>query len=153
VNDTRTVKRSRVLLRMRMQDENVARRSYSGSLSRLQAIESRMVVLNQTLGQYDAAARDDLLGGRSAGVFGRYARVTSDIRKELTRLEDEKRVLNRALLQCESVLLDAHRAKKSADQYHRRLVRMIALKHAAEADKQAAVTRRPCESLEFPDVY
>ncbi len=138
---------------MRMHDENIARKSYSGSLCRLQEIEARMVVLNQTLGQYNAAARDDLLGGRSAGVFGQYARVTSDIRKELTRLEDEKRMQDRALLQSEGVLLGAHRARKSADQYHRRLVRMIALKRTAEADKQVALTRQPGESLEFPDVY
>jgi hypothetical protein len=143
---------------MRMQDENNARRSQAGSLCRLQAVEGRMAVLNQTLGQYDAAAREELLAGGSAGVIGQYARVTADIRKELARLEDDRRFANRALLQCEAVLLDAHRARKSADQYHRRLAGMIALKRSTETDKQAGQARspypgEPYDSLEHPDVY
>jgi hypothetical protein len=141
-----------------MQDENAARRSQAGSLCRLQAVESRMAVLNQTLGQYDQASRDELLAGGSAGVFGQYARITADIRKELARLENERRLQNTALLQCEAVLLDAHKARKSADQYHRRLVRMIALRRSAEAGKQAGLARspytgEPYNSLESPDVY
>ncbi|MDP6636821.1 MAG: hypothetical protein QGG42_18120 [Phycisphaerae bacterium] len=141
-----------------MHDENVARRSQAGTLCRLQAIETRIAALNQTLGQYDAAARDELLAGGTAGLLGQYARRTADIRKELSRLEDEKQMQNRALLQCEAVLLEAHRARKSADQYHRRLVRMIALRRAAEIDKQVGSGRqvRPGESyelLEHPDVY
>ena len=158
MNDTRTTKRSHVLLRMRMQDEDVARRSQAGSLCRLQAVEGRMAILNQTLGQYDAAARDELLTGGSAGVLGQYARRTADIRKELTRLEGERSLQNRSLLQCEGVLLEAHRARKSADQYHRGLLRMIALKRAAEIDKQTNQARtpysgEPYDSLEHPDVY
>ena len=117
-----------------------------------------MAVLNQTLGQYDAAAREELLTGGPAGVLGRYARVTADIRKELARLEGERRLQNRTLLQCEGVLLNAHRARKSADQYHRRLVRMIALRRSTEIDKQAALVRspypgEPYDSLESPYDY
>ena len=143
---------------MRMQDENIARRSQAGSLCCLQAIESRMAVLNQTLGQYDAAARDELLTGGSAGVFGQYARVTADIRKELARLEDERHLQNRSLLHYEAVLLEAHKARKSAEQYHHRLVRMIALRRSTEIDKQAGQARSPYpgelyDSLESPDVY
>ena len=143
---------------MRVQDEDVARRSQAGGLGRLQAIEGQMAVLNQTLGQYDAAARDELLTGGSAGVLAQYARRTADIRKELARLEDERNLQNRALLQCEAVLLEAHRTRKSADQYHRRLVRMIALRRAAEIDKQTSQAHRsysgePHDSLEHPNVY
>jgi hypothetical protein len=158
VNDTRTTKRSRVLLRMRMQDEDVARISQSDGLGRLQSIEGRMAVLNQTLGQYDQAARDELLTGGSTGMLSQYAKRTSDIRKELTRLEGERSLQNRALLQSEAVLLEAHHARKSADQYHRRLVRMIALKRSAEIDKQSSEAHRsiaddPYDSLEHPNVY
>jgi hypothetical protein len=158
LNDTRTKKRSRVIMQMRMQDEDVARKSQAGGLCRLQAIEGRMAILNQTLEQYDAAARDELLSGRSSGVLGQYARRTADIRTEHTRLESERSLQNRSLLQCEAVLLEAHRARKSADQYHRRLVRMIALRRAAEIDKQAGEVRGACsdkhyDSLEHPNVY
>ena len=91
-------------------------------------------------------------------MLGQYARRTADIRKELARLEGERSLQNRALLQCESVLLEAHQARKSADQYHRRLVRMIALKRAAEMDKQSSDAHRlyaddPYASLEHPNVY
>lgn len=141
-----------------MQDEDVARRSQAGGLGRLQAIEGQMAILNQTLDQYDAAARDELLTGGSAGVLAQYARRTADIRKELARLEGERSLQDRTLLQCEAVLLEAHRARKSADQYHRRLVRMIALRRAAEIDKQTSQAHRPYssepyDSLEHPNVY
>jgi len=147
-----------VLLRIRMHDENVARRSQAGSLCCLQTIESRMVVLNQTLGQYDAAVGEELLTGGSGGVLGQYARITADIRRELARLEDERRLQNRSLLHYEAVLLEAHKARKSAEQYHRRLVRMIALRRSTEIDKQAGLARspypgEPYDSLEPPDVY
>lgn len=140
-----------------MQDENAARRSQAGSLCRLQAIESRIAVLNQTLDQYDAASRDELLAGGSAGMLGQYSRVTSDIRKELARLEDERHIANGMLMQCETVLLDAHKARKSADLHHRRLVRMIAIRRLAEADKQVGKARspytgEPYNSLESHDV-
>ena len=143
---------------MRMQDENIARRSQAESLCSLQATESRIAILNQTLGQYDAAARDELLTGGSAGVLGRYARVTADIRKELTRLEDERHHQNRSLLHYEAVLLEAHKARKSAEQYHLRLVRMIALRRSTEIDAQAGLARspypgEPYDSLESPDVH
>jgi len=143
---------------MRMRDENVARRCQGESLCRLQATESRMAVLNQTLGQYGAAAREGLLSGGPAGVLGRYARITADIRKELARLEGERHLQNRSLLHYEAVLLEAHKARKSADQYHRRLVRMIALRRSTELDKQAGFARspypgEPYDSLESPDVY
>ena len=139
---------------MRMQDEDVARVSQAGGLCRLQTIEARMAILNQTLGQYDDAARAELLAGGSTGVFGQYARRTADIRKELARLEGERGLQNRTLLQCEAVLLEAHRARKSADQHHRRLVRMIALRRDAEIDRQAShYPREPHDSLEHPNVY
>lgn len=143
---------------MRMHDENVARRSHADTLGRLQAIEGRMTVLNRTLGRYDAAARDDLLAGGAGGVLGQYARRTADIRGELSRLEAERRLCNRTLIECEAVLLDAHQARKSADQYHRRLVRMIAMKRAAEIDRQAELARPQrsgelYDSLEHPNVY
>ena len=143
---------------MRMHDENIARRSQAGSLCCLQAVETRITVLNQTRGQYDAAAREELLTGGSAGVLGQYARITADIRKELTRLEDERHLENRSLLHYEAVLLEAHKARKSAEQYHRRLVRMIALKRSTEIDRHSGLARspypgEPYDSLEFPDVY
>ncbi|MDP6044490.1 MAG: hypothetical protein QGH94_18165 [Phycisphaerae bacterium] len=143
---------------MRRYDENVARKDQAGALCRLQTVESRIAILNATLGQYDQAARDELLAGGSAGVLGRYARVTADIRKELARLEDERRLESGILLHCEAALLDAHRARKSADQHHRRVVRMIALKRAAELDNQAGAASSPYadgpyDSLEQTDVY
>jgi len=158
LNDTRAIKRSRVLLRMRMQDENTARRSQAESLCRLQVVESRIAVLNQTLGQYDAAAREELLTGGSFGVLRRYARVTADIRRELVRLEDDRRLGSRSLLHYEAILLKAHKARKSADQYHRRLVRMIELRRSTEIDKHAGHARppypgEPCDALESTDVY
>ena len=86
------------------------------------------------------------------------SRVTADIRKELARLEDERRLESGILLHCEAALLDAHRARKSADQHHRRVVRMIALKRAAELDNQAGAASSPYadgpyDSLEQTDVY
>ena len=141
-----------------MHDENIARRSQAGSLCCLQGIESRMGVLNQTLCQYDAVAREELLTGGSGGVLGQYARVTADIRKELARLEDERHLQNRSLLHYEAVLIEAHKARKSTEQYHLRLVRMIALRRSTELDKQAGFARspylgEPYDSLESPDVY
>ena len=58
----------------------------------------------------------------------------------------------------EAVLLEAHKARKSTDQYHRRLVRMIALRRSTEIDKQATRARspyagEPYDLLESPDVY
>jgi hypothetical protein len=143
---------------MRMHDENIARRSQAGGLCCLQAIESRMAVLNQTLGQYDEAAREELLTGGSGSVPGQYARITADIRKELARLEDERRLQGRSLLHYEAVLLEAHKARKSAEQYHLRLVRMIALRRSTEIDAQAGLARspypgEPYDSLESPDVH
>ena len=143
---------------LRMYDENVARSSQAGALCRLQTAESRIAILGKTLEQYNQAARDGLLTGAGAGVFGRYPRATADIRKELARLEDEKHMANTTLIQCEAILLEAHRARKSADQYHRRVVQMIALKRNAELDNQAAAAGWPCvgehyDSLENPNVY
>ena len=157
MNDTRTTKRSRALLTMRKHDENVARRSQSEALCELQTVESRIAVLNRTLDQYDQAVRDELLTGRATGVFGRYALATGDIRRELARLEDRKQLAATTLLQSEAVLLEAHRARKSADQYHRRIVRMIAARRTAELDKQASAasvpqTGGPYDLLEHRDV-
>jgi len=97
-----------------------------------------MAILNQTLGQYDAAAGEILLSGAAAGDLSQYALRTADIRKELSRLADQCNLLNQTLEQSEAMLLETHRARKSADQYHLRLVRMIALKRADEIDKQAS---------------
>lgn len=117
-----------------------------------------MALLQRTLGQYDQASRDELLSGGPAAVLVRYTRAAADIRKELKRLEQERTFQNTALLQCEAVLLEAHRARKSAEQYHRQLVRVTALKRAAEIDKQAGQAcwrypDGPYESLEHPCVY
>jgi hypothetical protein len=158
LNDTRTTRRSRALLTMRKHDENVARRSQAETLCDLQAAESRIAVLTNTLGQYDQAARDELQTGAAGGLFARYARATGDIRRELARLEDERRHAATALLQCEGVLLEAHRARKSADEYHRRVVRMIAAKRTAELDNQATAAGsswsvEPYDSQEQSNVY
>jgi flagellar export protein FliJ len=146
-----------MLMRMRMHDENIARRSCAESLACLQVIEGRVAMLNETLGQYDAAAGETLLSGVSARVLGQYALRTGDIRKELSRLEEQRSMLNQTLQQSEAMLLEAHRARKSADQYHLRLVRMIALKRTAEIDKQTghahqAYSSRSNDSWENHDV-
>jgi len=158
VNDARTKKRSRALLTMRMHDENTARRSQAEALCRLQVAESRIAILGRTLEQYDQAAGDELLCGAAGSVLGRFARATADIRKELARVENERRLANEALLASEAVLLDAYRARKSADQHHQRIVRMIALKRASECDQQIASANRPYADgsyniLEQPDAY
>jgi len=82
-------------------------------------------VLTHTLEEYDTAARDDLLTGRHSLVLGQYARRTSDIRSELARLADTKRLLSDALMRRETELIEAHKARKSAKRYHQQLARTL----------------------------
>jgi len=123
MDNTRRIKRSRTLLRLRTQAEDTARRQQAGILCRLEAVEGRLDALHHTLAEYDAAVRDDLIAGRRSLVLGQYARRTSDIRGELARLADRKQLLDEALLRGESELIEAHRARKSAQRYHEQLVR------------------------------
>jgi len=139
--DSKTTKRSRMLLRVRKRAENVARRQYGRIVARLREIENRLGFMTQALADYDAAARGALVGDGAPAVLGAYRRRTVGIRKAIVDLRSSRTAVSPLFQRCRRDLLEAHKQRQAAEEYHRRVMR------AADVENQRGVLK------EFEDIY
>ncbi|MDP7162725.1 MAG: hypothetical protein QF577_09900 [Phycisphaerae bacterium] len=139
--DSKTTKRSRMLLRVRKRGEDVARRQYGLIVARLRDIEKRLGLMTRALADYDAAARRALMGDGAPTVLGTYRHRTVDIRKAIVCLRGSRTAVSPLFQRCRRDLLEAHKQRQAAEEYHRRVMR------AADAENQRGVLK------EVEDIY
>jgi len=114
-------RRVEMLLKIRQQEEDAARRAFDEANARASFLRQRLTECERLLVEQGQAARGKLLGGQAPADAGTYRRCVADLRSGIAEQAALLRQLEPMLQTCRRELLEAMNRRKLAQMLRDRL--------------------------------